>query len=59
MQRRTMATFERVTRDDPQAPRWISFPGFVPELTEQGDGVDFAPRRRSVVGGSLPVSHYR
>ncbi|EMG1269531.1 YdcF family protein [Citrobacter freundii] len=63
MQRRTMATFERVTRDDPQAPRWISFPGFVPELTEQGDGVDFAPtaeglwsvdRYLSLITGELP-----
>jgi uncharacterized SAM-binding protein YcdF (DUF218 family) len=63
MQRRTMATFERVTRDDPQAPRWMSFPGFVPELTEQGDGVDFAPtaeglwsvdRYLSLITGELP-----
>lgn len=63
MQRRTMATFERVTRDDPQAPRWLSFPGFVPELTEQGDGVDFAPtaeglwsvdRYLSLITGELP-----
>ncbi|HAT3026534.1 TPA: YdcF family protein, partial [Citrobacter freundii] len=63
MQRRTMATFERVTRDDPQAPRWISFPGFVPELIEQGDGVDFAPtaeglwsvdRYLSLITGELP-----
>lgn len=63
MQRRTMATFERVTRDDPQAPRWLSFPGFVPELTEQGDGVGFAPtaeglwsvdRYLSLITGELP-----
>ncbi|MEG1422531.1 MAG: YdcF family protein [Citrobacter sp.] len=63
MQRRTMATFERVTRDDPQAPRWLSFPGFVPELTEQGDSVDFAPtaeglwsvdRYLSLITGELP-----
>lgn len=63
MQRRTMATFERVTRDDPQAPRWLSFPGFVPELTEQGDGVDFAltaeglwsvDRYLSLITGELP-----
>ncbi|WP_297716308.1 YdcF family protein [uncultured Citrobacter sp.] len=63
MQRRTMATFERVTRDDPQAPRWLSFPGFVPALTLQGDGVDFAPtaeglwsvdRYLSLITGELP-----
>ena len=63
MQRRTMATFERVTRDDPQAPRWSSFPGFVPELAEQGDGVDFTPtaeglwsvdRYLSLITGELP-----
>lgn len=63
MQRRTMATFERVTRDDPQAPRWLSFPGFVPELTAQGGGVDFEPtaeglwsvdRYLSLITGELP-----
>lgn len=63
MQRRTMATFQRVTRDDPYAPRWLSFPGFVPELTQQNDGVDFAPtaeglwtvdRYLSLITGELP-----
>lgn len=63
MQRRTMATFQRVTRDEPHAPRWLSFPGFVPELVQQGDGVDFAPtaeglwsvdRYLSLITGELP-----
>lgn len=63
MQRRTMATFQRVTRDDLQAPRWLSFPGFIPELTLQNGGVDFAPsaeglwsvdRYLSLITGELP-----
>ncbi|MBW6054575.1 YdcF family protein [Escherichia coli] len=32
MQRRTMATFRRMTGDNPDAPRWLSYPGFVPQL---------------------------
>lgn len=42
MQRRTVATFRRVTRDDPDAPRWLSYPGFTPVLCNQQDGVRFA-----------------
>lgn len=30
MQRRTMATFHRITEDNPDAPRWLSYPGFIP-----------------------------
>ncbi|AWS96855.1 YdcF family protein [Citrobacter werkmanii] len=63
MQRRTMATFQRVTRDEPHAPRWLGFPGFVPELVQQGDGVNFAltaeglwsvDRYLSLITGELP-----
>ncbi|HEB0857179.1 TPA: YdcF family protein [Citrobacter braakii] len=63
MQRRTMATFHRVTRDDPHAPSWLSFPGFVPELTQQESGVGFAQatdglwsveRYLSLIIGELP-----
>ncbi|MDM3324422.1 YdcF family protein [Citrobacter sp. Cb080] len=63
MQRRTMATFQRVTRDEPHAPRWLSFPGFIPELAQQQDGVDFVPaaeglwsvdRYLSLITGELP-----
>ena len=31
MQRRTMATFHRITEDNPDAPRWLSYPGFIPQ----------------------------
>lgn len=63
MQRRTMATFQRVTRDDPHAPTWISFPGFTPELALSDDGVDFVAateglwsvdRYLSLMTGELP-----
>lgn len=63
MQRRTMATFQRVTRDEPHAPRWLSFPGFIPELSQQHNGVDFVPaaeglwsveRYLSLITGELP-----
>jgi uncharacterized SAM-binding protein YcdF (DUF218 family) len=32
MQRRTMATFARVCRDEPVSPQWISHPGMTPTL---------------------------
>nr|EIP1105383.1 YdcF family protein [Citrobacter freundii] len=63
MQRRTMATFQRVTRDEQHAPRWLSFPGFIPELAQQHNGVDFVPaaeglwsvdRYLSLITGELP-----
>lgn len=41
MQRRTVATFRRVTRDDPDVPRWLSHPGFTPVLCQQEDNVAF------------------
>lgn len=63
MQRRTMATFRRVTSDDPDAPRWLSFPGFVPVLCHLDGGTDFADaqegvwtveRYLSLIAGELP-----
>lgn len=42
MQRRTVATFRRVTRDNPDAPRWVSHPGFTPVLYQHEDGVMLA-----------------
>lgn len=63
MQRRTLATFRRVTKDDPDAPRWLSFPGFTPELRHQEEGVDFTnaeqgvwpvDRYLSLIAGELP-----
>lgn len=39
MQRRTMATFARVWQDVTVSPRWISYPGYVPVLTNSAEGV--------------------
>lgn len=48
MQRRTVATFRRVTRDDPDAPRWLSHPGFIPVLRNHEGGVAFANAQEGV-----------
>jgi hypothetical protein len=42
MQRRTMATFARVCRDEPVSPQWISHPGFTPTLQNGKEGVEFS-----------------
>ena len=63
MQRRTMATFRRVTCDDPDSPRWLSYPGIVPTLCQHDDGVDCAGEQKglwsvdrylSLIAGELP-----
>ncbi|WP_422731084.1 YdcF family protein [Leclercia pneumoniae] len=63
MQRRTMATFARVCRDEPAAPQWISHPGLVPQLDNSEDGLVFSgggeglwpvERYLSLVLGELP-----
>ncbi|POT55227.1 hypothetical protein C3432_23345 [Citrobacter amalonaticus] len=63
MQRRTVATFRRVTCDDPDAPRWLSFPGFIPELSNGEEGVEFVgadngvwsvDRYLSLIAGEVP-----
>ncbi|ENS4278332.1 YdcF family protein [Salmonella enterica] len=63
MQRRTMATFRRVTNNDTDAPRWLSFPGFVPVLrhfngdtgfTDAEEGVWTVERYLSLIAGELP-----
>ncbi|CBG88385.1 YdcF family protein [Citrobacter rodentium] len=63
MQRRTVATFRRVTRDDPDAPRWLSHPGFTPRLRQQeegpalenaGEGVWSLERYLALVAGEIP-----
>lgn len=54
MQRRTMATFARVWQDVDSAPRWLSYPGFVPELENTPHGVDW--RQQAV--GLWPVTRY-
>src|SRR5690606_10927064 len=59
----TMATFRRVTCDDPDSPRWLSYPGIVPTLCQHDDGVDFAGEQKgvwsvdrylSLIAGELP-----
>lgn len=54
MQRRTMATFARVWQDVGDAPRWLSYPGFVPELINTPDGVAWAQPAE----GLWPVMRY-
>ncbi len=54
MQRRTMATFRRITGDNPDAPRWLSYPGFVPQLGNDAGSVTFA----NPLTGLWPVERY-
>lgn len=54
MQRRTMATFTRVWQSVDNAPRWLSYPGYVPELVNTPDGVSY----RQPAVGLWPVSRY-
>lgn len=54
MQRRTMATFRRMTGDNPDAPRWLSYPGFVPQLGNNADSVIFV----NPLQGLWPVERY-
>lgn len=54
MQRRTMATFARVCRDDPASPRWLSAPGFTPRLRNSETGLVFCEPSE----GLWPVARY-
>lgn len=54
MQRRTMATFARVCRDEPASPEWMSFPGFTPRLQNGKAGVEFSEDN----AGLWPVERY-
>lgn len=54
MQRRTMATFARVSQDCPDAPHWLSWPGFTPSLINTPDGLRFQPAQKGV----WPVERY-
>lgn len=54
MQRRTMATFARVWQGDAQAPRWRSYPGFVPVLHNTANGLAFCGAGE----GTWPVDRY-
>lgn len=54
MQRRTMATFARVCRDEAAAPAWVSHPGLTPVLQNSDDGLVFS----GPVEGLWPVERY-
>lgn len=63
MQRRTMATFARVCRDERQSPHFISHPGITPHLQNSENGLVFSgggeglwpvERYLSLVLGELP-----
>ncbi|WP_368543356.1 YdcF family protein [Enterobacter soli] len=63
MQRRTVATFARVCRDERVSPRWIAHPGVIPELQNSDKGLVFSgggeglwpvDRYLSLVLGELP-----
>lgn len=66
MQRRTMATFARVCRDEPVSPMWVSHPGVTPVLQNSDDGLVLrggneglwpVERYLSLVLGELPRLH--
>lgn len=54
MQRRTMATFARVCRDEAVSPEWISHPGVTPVLQNSEDGLAFSGASE----GLWPVERY-
>ncbi|WP_330981774.1 MULTISPECIES: YdcF family protein [Enterobacterales] len=54
MQRRTMATFAHVWQDDPQAPQWRSYPGYLPVLRNATHGLTFTDEADAV----WPVERY-
>ncbi|ADO48485.1 YdcF family protein [[Enterobacter] lignolyticus] len=54
MQRRTMATFARVWEGADNAPRWVSYPGYLPVLRNGADGLAFTHAAQDV----WPVDRY-
>lgn len=54
MQRRTMATFARVWQDVADAPHWLSYPGYRPELINTANGVAW----KTPQAGLWPVARY-
>lgn len=54
MQRRTMATFARVCRDESESPEWTSHRGFTPTLQNGKEGVEFGEANT----GLWPVDRY-
>lgn len=54
MQRRTMATFARVSEGCERAPRWLSYPGYCAQLINSRDALSFLPPAQ----GLWPVERY-
>jgi len=54
MQRRTVATFARVSQQCTDAPHWLSWPGFTPRLCNTAAGLAFQPQQE----GLWPVDRY-
>lgn len=63
MMRRTLATFARVWRGEATAPRWIGYPGFVPEVVNgkrslsyagNSDGLWLPERYLALLLGEIP-----
>lgn len=54
MQRRTMATFTHVWQNVADAPRWHSYPGYLPVLCNTDNGLTFTDEAQSV----WPVERY-
>ena len=54
MQRRTMATFDRVWQEESDAPEWLSYPGYQPVLENTVKGVSW----RQPAQGLWPVARY-
>ncbi|HHA1922056.1 TPA: YdcF family protein [Enterobacter ludwigii] len=54
MQRRTMATFARVCRDESASPQWVSHPGYTPVLKNGENGLVFSGES----AGLWPVERY-
>lgn len=54
MQRRTVATFERVWQGDAQPPHWRSWPGVVPQLFSHETQTTFSPNEK----GLWPIERY-
>ncbi len=48
-----------MTNDDTDAPRWLSFPGFVPVLRHLNGGTHFANAEEASDAGALSVSDCR
>lgn len=48
MQRRTVATFARVSQHCSDAPHWLSWPGFTPRLCNTAEGLAFQPQQEGV-----------